>query len=388
MGKRTGLALVVVLGALGALLALLGGGPPLPAAAESSSVADEAPAASRMATGAVRVADPLAAVRPRNLIPAVRKPVPLAVTTGQLRLRLYDSVSRQPIRSPIELWRIGLPEDRRWTAGDELVERVEVPEPGHVFADLLAGRYRVHARAQRVGAEDPPVFEVVGPTDVDLGVAMPRAFAVAVELIDVYGRSVDAACIGTHGHFDGGGTPTWARERRDKLADMLLVGSGGAAGFYRSTTAVTRSGPRGLALGLWRERNQEPGRAMSKQFRVRGASTVDVDLEDLEPIDDGSAVATTERRYVGVTVPDGFFDACATLPDGRNARAAWATFSVKSCAVLRELRSPGDLWRDVPIEVRVRHEGRAFETFVYRVREGPPARRTLHPADDDSRRDG
>ena len=65
-----------------------------------------------------------------------------------LRIRLLDEVTGKPFSSDVELWRLDLPEDEDWTAGDHLQATKNVGPDGGTFTDLPTGRYRIVVRGQ------------------------------------------------------------------------------------------------------------------------------------------------------------------------------------------------------------------------------------------------
>ena len=72
-----------------------------------------------------------------------------------LRVRLLDQVTGRPFASEVELWRLDLPDDESWTAGDQRQATAHVDPDGHTFADLPAGCYRTPLRLMRANAWCP-----------------------------------------------------------------------------------------------------------------------------------------------------------------------------------------------------------------------------------------
>jgi hypothetical protein len=86
-------------------------------------------------------------------------------------------------------------------------------------------------------------------------------------------------------------------------------------------------------------------------------------------------------RYVGVVLPEGFFDDCVRLPDGRRAVDVDSLFAGGAFIDFHAEALPAHRgsWRDVPI--RVTATGLAYETldFTYRLRDGRPQTHRLVP---------
>jgi len=144
-----------------------------------------------------------------------------------LRLRLLDDVTGKPFTSDVELWRLDLPEDEEWTAGDLLQAERNVGPDGGTFADLPAGRYRVVVHGQSFLAEDdPPAFLVRRAfTDLELSVRAPRSHRVYLQVFDERGREMRTAKLRHHDWSwasDGPADPAWARRREPKRASASL----------------------------------------------------------------------------------------------------------------------------------------------------------------------
>ena len=95
-----------------------------------------------------------------------------------LFLVLTNDETGKPFASRVELYRLGLPADEHFTAGDRYEKWAKVKREGTWIRDLPAARYRIVVSEQRFESEDPQPFGVEGAeTRVSLPVPRPREYA-------------------------------------------------------------------------------------------------------------------------------------------------------------------------------------------------------------------
>lgn len=295
-----------------------------------------------------------------------------------LRLRLLDETSGKPFASDVELWRLDLPEDERWTAGDQLETTRNVGPDGYTFANLPAGRYRPVVCEQSFLADgDPPAFLVRGAvTDRDLAVRVPRWHRVCLQVFDERGRELRTARIRHHSwswYSDGPMEPAWALRRRPKHASAGLhrsivvgggIGGGGSLPYREATWTEA-----GFDLGRCREDTRGRRSSEPRSLLLPGHTAVIVDV---------NGRLSADRTYVAVSVSLEELKDYVFLPDGRRAADAGALFEARSDAVERKPSLPPDAWRSLPVHVRVGLGGHELLTFEYRV-DRPPAPQVMRP---------
>jgi hypothetical protein len=288
-----------------------------------------------------------------------------------LRLRLLDDVTGKPFSSDVELWRLDLPEDEEWTAGDHLQATMNVGPDGGTFTDLPAGRYRTVARGQSFLAEDdPPAFLVRGAfTDREFSVRVPQAHRVYLQVFDERGTELRTVGLRFRGRRWCSGNPAdppWARRRRPKRASASLnrpigVGGGGRSGRRGHYDAPWTEA--GFDLGRCREDTRGQRSRIVRSLLVPGHTAVMVDI-------DGRL--TGDRTYVAVSVSLGELEEHVYLPDGRRAADAGALFEANSRAVEMKPSLSPEAWRRLPVKVRVGLAGHEILTFAYQL-DHPPA---------------
>lgn len=150
----------------------------------------------------------------------------------RLRLGLVDRHTGLPVAASVRLWRLGIPEDEEWTAGDHVERQLDLPEEGGLVERLPAGRYRVQCDDQREGSEDPPEFVLAEDAARVLTVAMPRSFEVRLRVFDETLEPVTRGMLSdrTNSTYTRGpATPAWATPRRrksDRLRSGMMMGVG------------------------------------------------------------------------------------------------------------------------------------------------------------------
>jgi len=293
-----------------------------------------------------------------------------------LRLRLLDDVTGKPFTSDVELWRLGVPEDEEWTAGDLLQATKHVGPDGGTFADLPAGHYRIVVCGQSFLAEDdPPAFLVHGAvTDRELSVRAPRSHRVYLQVFDERGRELRTGRLrfrGRRWRVRSPADPAWARRRQPKRASASLnrpFGLRGGGSGRRPPHEVPWTAA-GFDLGRCREDTSGQRSTTTWSLLVPGHTAVMADV-------DGRL--TGDRTYVAVSVSLEELGDHVFLPDGRRAADAGALFEAISRAVaMTPSRSP-DAWRSLPVRVRVGLAGHEILTFEYRV-DRPPAPQVMRP---------
>jgi hypothetical protein len=283
-----------------------------------------------------------------------------------LRLRLLDEATGQPLASHVELWRLGLPEDERWTAGDERQLTTHMGPDGCAFSRLPAGRYRLAVRGQSfVVDDDPPAFVVRDAvTDLALPVCAPRSHRVYLRMFDQRGREHRTAEFRRHCSTSRSRPPTepaWARRRRPKGASAhvgLQAGVGGGGGAYGGEWRVAPWTEAGFDLGCFREDTRWERRTTKVSLVVARHSNVFLSV---------SGRLDSERTYVAAAVSLEELHDLVFLPDGRRALDAGALFEVRSRAV--EVKPPlsPDAWRSEPVRVRVALAGYDLLIFDYHL---------------------
>ena len=302
---------------------------------------------------------PRAPTRAALAAPPLREePAPAKPARGALMLSFRDDESGAAVAlRRVQLWRLGLPEDDDWTAGDLLQGRFEVPVEGLRIPDLPEGRYRVYSYWLRFGSDDPPEFEVFGvETVVELAVPMCRDRRVHLKLFDGAGRSWTATgrrgggC--TSGTRSGSDYPSWRvrrtgkrREFREPSGDVRGCGPGEKE--FRSIVA----GPWGFDLGEFRDASRVSEVDFWLEFESDGRTAVWLLMKCDTPRD---------RTYWGVAFRDEIVDRSVFLPSG--ALAAETHGIVVTCRAVLE---DDDL---VPVKVTVR----GFETECLLLRVGEP----------------
>ena len=288
-----------------------------------------------------------------------------------LRLRLVDQMTGKPFASNVELWRLDLPEDESWTAGDHCQVTGRVSADGGTFTNLPAGRYRIAAHGQSFLADDdPPAFLVRGAvTDLTLPARAPQSHRVYLQVFNERGRELRNGNVRRHRTNSSTcepGVPAWARRRQPKRASASINGrlgmGGGAIGCgdgHRDTPWTAA----GFDLGRFREDSRGERRTTKLSLLVPGHTAVMMGV---------GGRLTGDCAYVAVVVSLDELKDLVFLPDGRRASDAGALFEAR-CRAL-EIRPPvsPDAWRRLPVNVRVGLGGYEVLTFEYQVDRRPP----------------
>jgi len=372
-------------------------GEPVPAVAGGAAdgapaETDTRPAVKRPPRERAAVPAPAPAESPTESAPAPDYVFPAVDVAGELpadalgtgpcvlHLSLVDGDTGAPVAAKVRLWRLAVPADAHWTAGEHVQRKGDVPKEGIEWRDLPAGRYLVQADAQRSGAAPIPEIVLDGEATVQARLAMPRAIPVRVVVFDAYGNPIERALRGRR----SGGSSTRSpvppdavtpREPRVERSSVVVMGHGGSSGWVsggrRGPAPEIVAGPDGFDLGTVGEGSREstPNVRMGLQFEG---------LCDVEVRSTGDEAA--KGTFVAFTEPVPPLAANVRLPDGRLATEAGARVTGTCRAVLRRPEDPPDRWRDAVVEVKVDLDG--FQTLAFEHRLGePPPEKTMSPAE-------
>ncbi|MCE9634082.1 MAG: hypothetical protein K8T90_00115 [Planctomycetes bacterium] len=365
-----------------------------PAAVDAPPVGDGGAPAPRTGTPPTRAPRPERLSRPRAARPGEAPGSPAAATSGpapeavaapmiagelpedalgtgpcELFLNLVDDSTGAPLAAKVRLWRLGVPEDERWTAGDHVQKKGNVPAEGIRWSALPAGRYLVQVDAQRRAAAAIPVVALDRAASVTVRAQMPRTFPVRVIVCDAFGGRIDSASV----KRGAGGSslrsprpPVAVVPRRPRVEDTSATFGmgGGSSSFFTSRRATPIvGGPDGFELGTITEGSNEGEPRATWTLSFAEGCNVDVRAVGEE---------AGKGTYVAFTEPLAPIVAGVHLPDGRLAADAGAKVTAACIAVLRGPTDPADRWRDAVVEVRVALGGFLDATFEHRVGESPP----------------
>ena len=294
-------------------------------------------------------------------------PIAPEVRDARLVLRLVDDETGRPVAMAVRLWRLGVPEDERWTEGDIEIETVPVDEEGTTLRDLVPGRYRLFADGQRMDAPDPPEFALTsGENAVETRVVVARTIPLFLRVFDEEGRSVERGRIQVLGSGFSRTTrdsPSWARSRCEKLADGGFRGGSGSflagRGCNPSPGALVEAtaGVRGFELGDWTEERRDGREGWGLRVEFDGRNEVRTGAGGGTGFT-GVIVApalSRERMLLGVV-----------LDDGGTALERGATAEARADALWLRSGESQDLWRAIPVRVKVTLDG--YEPLEFEVR--------------------
>jgi len=304
---------------------------------------------------------------------------------AQLLLRLVDAETGAPVAMEADLWRLGAPEDERWTEGDLEIDSGRVPVEGNSLRDLVPGRYRLHADGQRIGVPDPPEFRIrPGENGFEARVVVARTIPLRLVVRDEEGRRLERGTTRAGGFCSFSNHPSfpdWARPRGEKQADGSVrfsrraggasTGCGALAGGERPASA----GADGFFVGLWTEERRNRRESWGVRFEFEGHSAVAVGAGGGAGYTGVLVAPSLSRQRIlrGVVLEDG-------------GRAVDLDTQVEASAAASWLR-PGEseeLWRSVPVRAKVTLDGHLPLEFDVRVDDPASARilRRRPPADD------
>jgi hypothetical protein len=297
---------------------------------------------------------------------------PPAKATPQLVLRAKGD--GKPVAGEIRLWRIGLPAESGWSAGDEYVGQFQVPEAGLAIPDFEPGRYRAICGAHARSATELPAFELrAGGAPLALEVEAPRPREVWVEIVDARGQIFETAEYTPSSRSGRLLTPAWLHPRSRVQADGSISGDGEGGGFHSSSSdqgaRKLRHGAHGFSLGSEDEDGglYETTRGFSLRVPDHGAVSGTLTFDGHE-----------ELRYRALLVEKGSFEGLFTLPDGGELNLGG--LRVQTPLEPDVLPRPPEWWLDVPVQIAIQAPGCKRLELEFRLREGNPKPRTLEKA--------
>jgi len=294
---------------------------------------------------------------------------------GVLSLRVVDAATDRPVKAAVVLWRLDVPEDDAWTAGDVRLASVDVGEAPFRFEGLPPGRYRAEVPGRRKDAADPPAFDVRrGENERTVAVTMPGSFRAWVRLFDEEGHEVGAAerWSGMLSWYDRPLTPEWAHPRTSRSPGRQTGLGGGCSWIVSRNPAapwveIPRE-PSGCSLGSFPE--SSAGRAPAWRVAVRPASST---AESVGPaiLRPGAPCPECEGVTAEVVVEGDWmadtilvapapsrtallrgFEPPSWVPEARRGEEPGVRATCEA-AVLVAGADP-DLWRRIPISIEVR----------------------------------
>jgi hypothetical protein len=351
------LALLVVLLCLGACAGTKVSTPPAPAAAAAPAPA-QSPAPEPPAEP-IKVSER----KPASVDPTRESVVPPEQSeTGDatLRLRLRSDLDGAPVELKVRLWRLGVPETERWTAGDEIRATFVVPIGGDTVGGLPGGRYRIECLDHRDTWEDPPAF-TLAKDDGERVVDVPNRpwFRVRVPLVDESGARIDRS-VGRRGASASGSSmkrtdpPGWATPRRSKTVDAPPssssgVGANGHGQGERIGTPVEATSDGFFELAPRQQERAGEYHRWSHWFATDDRSDVLVSVWK-NSIDE-------DTTFVGVAAQLDVLLSHVANPDGTSLDPATAKIEFVCRAVRRDWTPPADAWRTVPVHVKIVKSG-------------------------------
>jgi len=291
----------------------------------------------------------------------------------RLFMQLTSAETGEPVTSRVSLFRLDVPANEHYTAGDQMQVSREVPKAGLWIDALPEGRYRIHAHGQRHPSSDPGRFSVRGETTrVAFALPMPRRFRASLIVYDGQGRRLERAKRrrGSYGFHSRRLNIPWRKERKlrhsDRYQDNYAIGLGGASGgrhSWRRADAIDGA----FDLGTFREDRRDRAERVPWTIRLHGLTEVMVQQR---------CSPGRDQTYVAIAMDAQPILDSVYLPDGRMADVEGARFSMLCWALLAPQPLPADHWRKCVVAVRVRMDG--YEDLKFEVRIGEAlARRTL-----------
>jgi len=291
-----------------------------------------------------------------------------------LRLELRERASGEPRQGQIQLWRLGIPAEKGWTAGDEHVGDFQVPKEGLEIPNLAPGRYRAASDAHAGTAPDLPEFELKGPrTETVLRVDGPQEREAWVEIFDVRGQLFEQAEFKPSSRSGRARQPSWLRLRAQIAEDGSEIRSGIGGGFHSSSSEQgwrkLKRGAHGFSLGREREDGGLYETTRTFLLRVPDHGTVGGTLR---------FDSREELRYRALLVEKGSFEGLFTLPDGSALNLGRLHLSTPLEPDV--LPRPPEWWLDVPVSISIQVPGCKRLELVQRLRDGLPLPRMLEKA--------
>lgn len=293
---------------------------------------------------------------------------PLERGTCAVVIRLRDADGGAPVDLRFALWRVAIPADDVWSAGDREYAKATPVDGVARIEGMPEGRYRICCNEQRKDADDPPEFRVPAGSDMELAVHLVRSFRARLRITDLGGSAVGEASKRWGGgsiSFRSNRPPPWATKRtpHGRLGGGLFSIGSGHSMPDRSPESV-RADAGYFELPPFRESTRESSAAATCEFGVANCVPVDVRLDSDEARD---------TTFVGVAVPAEELIRRVLRPDGLAVDPA-TTLTIATCsAVANEWDAPLDAWRSVPVHVQVLVSGfRSLEfRWTYAERETP-----------------
>lgn len=167
---------------------------------------------------------------------------PEVTETLALILRLFDAETLQPVSGALQLWRVNLPENEQWTAGDRLVLETKAQDGRLEVPNLTAGDYRVHCLFAVEGSPASAAFRLQhDQQQVELKVTMPRKEEAHITWVSSNGallggdqEILERQWAGNSSRMNSHPDPVWAQERRQKIENeetMTFRGRGAGGRF-------------------------------------------------------------------------------------------------------------------------------------------------------------
>ncbi len=293
---------------------------------------------------------------------------------AKLALKLRERATGEPREGQVQLYRVGIPAEKGWTAGDERAGQFHVPKEGLEIPDLPPGRYRAACNAHACTAPDLPEFELKSPrSEVGLELDAPQEREVWVEVFDARGKLFEKAEY-LPGSRDGSvRLPGWLHLRAEISADGSVLPAGMAGGMLSHSSdqgwRKLQHGAHGFSLGREREDGGLYRTTRSIQLRVPDHGTVfgSVTFDGHE-----------ELRYRTLLFEKGSLEGLFKLPDG--SEVDLERVRVETPLEPDLLPRPPEFWLDVPIRISVNVPGFRRLEFEQRLRDGLPRPRTLEKA--------
>lgn len=292
---------------------------------------------------------------------------PPAKATLQLSLREAGSVRE----GGLQLWRVEIPAEPGFTAGDEYIGSFHAGAEGVAIPDLVPGRYRALCEAHSCRAAPLAAFEVKAPrTELALEVVSPRGREVWVDLVDVHGVGFETAQFMYGGRSGRQRLPDWLHPRSKIEADGSIQTIGVGGGLDSSSVdrgwRKLKRGEHGFAIGPVLEDGSIYETSSGFQLRVPEHGTVSGTLRN-----DGH----DEQRFRMLLVEKGSLEGLFTLPDGKPVDLNYVRLETPLEPDTQP--RPAQWWLDVPVSISVTVPGYERLEFVQRLREGPVKPRTL-----------
>ncbi|MHC4955444.1 MAG: hypothetical protein ACYTGZ_16450 [Planctomycetota bacterium] len=281
-----------------------------------------------------------------------------------LFISLTSQETGKPVASTVRLYRLGAPGNEHWTEGDQLQATRNVPVEGLDIHNLPAGRYRIHAEAQRHPSDDPFLFSVRAPTTrVAFALPMPRQFRARLKVYDEHGNLLRKSRYRRGSYNSSSRTVKipWLRKRKLRNPDLYSIGIGGGVGGAsggRSDRTV-EADERGFDLGTFWENPRYERRWRRSRWRFVDRTEVRA-RPQREP--------GRDHTYMALSVDPAPIRDSVLLPDGRLADITAARFWIHGEAVLAPANARADFWRTLKVKVKVTYDG--YENLEFEVGAG------------------